>query len=344
MGDLLKDLARTRPSTPDVDQERMERDLARIVSLPRSSFREWAGAPAFRRLVPALVAVAVVALAVVLVPSEPRQQLGTAPEKWHVLSRLASLMVVGDATNPYVVRFASETDKWLAAEGQTTISQLSATVTPYSHEDGTKWVAAGSPSRAQQVGGNHQVRIGTLRPGVAKTNYPDFQMSNYDRVRFDALGSLPAKPVELKKSLEALIPNYDQTRDVDRLAALAMGMTAANVRPDQRSAAFELLKGLGAVRELGIVTLPNGRKGTGVALTRPDGFQFSNLETQLVIDEATLLPIIIRNVITTAQYGLPAGTSVSEEEFVVLEATSADPILPEDVVVNGEVESPIIEK
>lgn len=345
MGDLLKDLARTRPSTPDVDPERMERDLARIVALPRR--REWTGAPAFQRRVgPALVAAVVVALAIISVPSDREAQLATGPEKWHVLTRLSSLIVVGDAANPYVVQLSSETDKWLAAEGQLTISQLRGTVSPHVQEDVTKWAAAGHPERARQLGGNHDVRIGPLRPAVSKTNYPDFAMSNYSRFRFDALAALPANPVELKKTLEARVAqdNTGQDNPTYRVAVLAMGVMAANVRPDQRRAAFELLKGLGSVRQLDNVKLVTGRKNLAVALPAPPRFQFADLETQLVVNEESLLPIVMRDVITMPQYGLPTGTSVWEEEFLVLETTTADPLLPEGVIVNGEVDSPIIEK
>jgi hypothetical protein len=44
------------------------------------------------------------------------------------------------------------------------------------------------------------------------------------------------------------------------------------------------------------------------------------------------------------QFGLPAGEPISEEEYLLLEPASIDPIVPQDVVVNGEVESPIIER
>lgn len=35
MEDLLKNLAQAKPRTPEVDSERMERDLVRITSMPR---------------------------------------------------------------------------------------------------------------------------------------------------------------------------------------------------------------------------------------------------------------------------------------------------------------------
>ncbi|MFS8100448.1 hypothetical protein LFM09_25295 [Lentzea alba] len=346
MGDLLKDLARTRPSTPDVDPERMERDLARIVSLPRSSYRrEWAGAPSFRRLLPLLVAAAVVALAVVAVPSQPPAQMGKGPEKWRVLSRVTSLMVVGDPANPYVVRFASESDKWLAAEGQTTISQVSGTVMPFGPADDEKWKAAGSPSRAPQVGGNHDVRIGPMKPAVRKTNYPDFEIAPGDQMRFDELAKLPATPSALMAKLADLNSDPRQS-EVDRryrMALLAMGMMAANVTVEQRFAAYEVLLGL-FVRNVEKVTLPNTREGIVGVVPSPKTFQFKDVETQLVLDPDTRMPIMRRDVITTPQHGLAAGTSISEEEFVLLEASNSDPMLPTGVVVNGEVESPIIER
>ena len=148
MGDLLKDLARTRPSTPDVDPERMERDLARIVSLPRSSVHDWNGAPSFRRwLAPLVVGVAVVAMAVASVPSGPQVLMGTEAEKWHVLSRSTSLMVLGDPGKGYVVRISSETDRWLTPSEQVTISQIGGNVAPFEQKDVTAWEAAGKPTR-----------------------------------------------------------------------------------------------------------------------------------------------------------------------------------------------------
>ena len=146
------------------------------------------------------------------------------------------------------------------------------------------------------------------------------------------------KVIDLPACIDKITVN-----DGDRTAMLAIGMLSANVRPDQRAAAFELVKWHNP-RELGTVTLPDGRKGLGLAVRAPQKFQFTYLETQVVVDPQTFLPLVVRDVLTWPAYGLPVGTTVAEEEFKIIEATDAEPALPSGVTVNGEVESPIIER
>lgn len=345
MRDLLKELARTRPSTPDVDPARMERDLARIVSMPRFS-REWTGAPSFRRLVPVLVAVLVAALAVVLVPSDRSEQLATSPAGWHVMTRQTTLMAVGDPANPYVVRIQSDTDRWLSVERQTTVRQGGGGVVPFSAGDITKWEAAGRPGKARQVGGNHDVRIGPVAAAVSKTNDTGFAVTTVDRLSFDALRTLPTSQIPLQDALRTYISGFDRLPQDEaryRLALLAMDVLAMNTSPEQQLAAYQVLTGL-FVRNAEKVPLPNGREGLAGVVPTPPRFQFSNVETQLIIDPKTYSPLMIRDVITTPQHGLAAGTAISSVEFLAMGPTTGEPHVPAGVVVNGEADSPIVER
>jgi hypothetical protein len=205
--------------------------------------------------------------------------------------------------------------------------------------DGKEWEAAGRPEVVPQVGGNHLVRIGPMKPAVRKTSVSGLQMSLHSQDRFDSLDSLPAEPQELRKALETIAG-----KDAYRVGSLAMELMSLNVRDDQRRAAFEMIKTLDGARFLGEVTARNERKGIAVAIDAPSTFQFTNVETQLVMNPETGLPIIKRDVITTPQHGLPAQMAISEEEYLLLEQVAFEPILPLDVPVNGEVESPIIER
>ncbi|MEV6240278.1 hypothetical protein [Lentzea sp. NPDC051838] len=345
--DLMKDLARTRPSTPDVDPERMERDLARIVSLPRSSHhREWTGAPSFRRLVPFVVAALVMALAIVVVPSDRPEELATTPVRWQVVTRKTELMVVGDAANPYVLRYSFVTDRWLSRDGQTTVRQGGGGVAPFSDADIVKWEAAGKPGRARQVGGNHDVRIGPVAAAVTKTHDADFAISGDDRIRFDALRELPTDQIPLWNALSAMISGFDrlpQNEDRYRLALLAMDVLAMNTTPEQQLAAWRVLGGL-FIRNMEKITLPNGREGLSGVVPTPKRFQFTNVETQLIVDPKTYEPLMIKDVITAPQHGLAAGTAISSTEFLSLGPATGEPHIPDGVVVNGEVESPIMER
>jgi hypothetical protein len=337
MEDLLKDLAQAKPPAPEVDRDRMERDLVRITAMPRS-------APArtrfVKRFAPLLVIAAVIVLAVVLLPSPPQPVQPAAPAQWwHSLKREWSTMIVGDPANPYVVLLDSKTDQWLSANSQVTVLQKDGDVMPISLNNGNEWEAAGKPATVPQVGGNHLVRIGPMKPAVQKTNVSGFQMSVHSKVRFDSFDSLPAEPRELKKALETITG-----KDTYRIGSLAMGLMVSNVRSDQRQAAFELLKTLDGARFLSEVNLRDGRSGIGVAIAAPPTFQFSGVETQLVINPETGMPMVKRDMLTTPQHGLPANAPISEEEYLLLEQVTIEPIVPQDVPVNGEVESPIIEK
>ncbi|WP_434452007.1 hypothetical protein [Lentzea sp. E54] len=337
MEDLLKNLAQAKPRTPEVDSERMERDLVRITSMPRPARSR----PQFyRRFAPLLVAAGVIALVVVLLPRPtPPVQPAAPPQWWHVLTHQRSLMLVGDPANPYLVSFDSKTDRWVTSGTEVAVVQKDGNVDPYSHLDEAKWETAGRPATAPQVGGSRSVRIGPMKPAVQKTAVSGFQMSMHSPVRLDSFDSLPADPVELRKTLETLVG-----KDAYRVATLAMGLMAANVSDAQRQAVFELLKTLDGVRFLGEVPVREDDWGVGVAIAAPTAFQFSDVETQLVINPETGLPVVKRDVITTPQYGLPAGMFISEERYLLLDRTSIDPIVPQDVPVNAGVESPIIER
>lgn len=338
MEDLLKDLAMAKPPAPEVDHARMERDLARILELPRQR----SGRMQFvKRFAPLLVAAGVIALVVVLLP-QPTQpvQPGAPAQWWHMLTQQRSLMVVGDPANPYLVYFNSKTEQWLSASSQVTTVQKDGTVEPFSVDDEAKWEAAGKPATAPQVGGNYSVRIGPMKPAVQKTDVSGFQMSLHSWARLDSFDSLPTDPVELQKTLETLTGE----KTPYRIATLAMGLMTSNVRSDQRQAALDLLKTLDGVRFLDRVMLRNGNFGIGVAIAAPPAFQFSGVETQLLINPETGLPTVKRDVLTTPQHGLPAQMPISEEEYLLLEKVTIEPIVPQDVAVNGEVESPIIER
>ncbi|SDK58733.1 hypothetical protein SAMN04488074_106136 [Lentzea albidocapillata subsp. violacea] len=338
MEDLMKDLAQARPPVPEVDRDRMERDLARIVTLPQERpVRK----QLVRRFAPLLVIGAVIVLAVVLLPAPPQSVQPAAPPKWwHELTRQTSLMIVGDPADPYAVYLDSKTDRWLAANQQVTVVQKDGDVTPFSlQRGGNEWEAAGKPETVPQVGGNHLVRIGPMKPAVQKTAVSGFQMSLHSQARLDSLESLPAEPQELRKALETIVGN-----DAYRIGSLAMELISSNVRDDQRRAAFELIKTLDGARFLGELTVLSERRGIGVAMAAPPTFQFTDVETQLVINPETGLPIIKRDVITTPQHGLAAKTAISQVEYLLLEQVAIEPIVPQDVPVNGEVESPIIER
>lgn len=336
MEDLLKELAQAKPPAPEVDPARMEGDLARILAMPRHR-----PAKTLKRFAPLLVAAGVIALVVVLLPRPTQPVQPAAPAQWwHVLTRQWSLMLVGDLANPYLVMFDSKTDQWLSTNSQVTVVQKDGEVRFYSRDDEARWEAAGKPAEAPQLFGNHSVRIGPMKPAVQKTHVSGFQVSVHSWERLDSLDSLPTDPAELKKTLESLTAE----KTPYRIAVLAMGMMTSNVRDDQRRAAFELLKTLEGARVLDQVDVGDGRFGIGVAIAAPPQFQFHGVETQLVVNPETGLPIVKRDVLTSSQHGLPKGMTIAEEQYLLLDRTTIDPIVPADVPVNGEVESPIVER
>ncbi|GHH35584.1 hypothetical protein [Lentzea cavernae] len=337
MEDVLKNLAEAKPPAPEVDRDRMERDLARIVMLPRE---KPARKQFVRRFAPLAVIAAVIVLAVVLLPAPPQPVQPAAPAKWwHALSRQWSLMMVGDPADPYAVVIDSKTDRWTSANQHVTVLQKDGQVSVFSLDGGNEWEAAGKPEAVPQVGGSRLVRIGPLKPAVQKTDVSGFQMSLHSQVRFDSLDSLPAEPRELRNALETVVGADDY-----RVGSLAIELMASNVRNDQRRAAFELLESLKGARSLGDVSVHEGRSGIGVVVPAPATFQFTGVETRLVVDPETWRPLVKKDVITSAQFGLPAQTPISEEEYLLLEQVAFEPIVPQDVPVNAPVESPIIER
>jgi hypothetical protein len=244
------------------------------------------------------------------------------------------------------VRILSVTDRWFSAGSQTTVQQGGGGVVPFSASDMTKWEAAGRPGRARQVGGNHDVRIGPVAMAVTRTSDTTFAITAVDRLGLDTLHTLPTSRIPLENALRTHISGIDRLSQDEaryRLALLAMDVLAMNTTPEQQRAAYQLLTGL-FVRNMEKVPLPNGREGLMGVVPTPPRFQFSNVETQLMVDPKTYSPIMIRDVITTPQHGLAAGTAISTTEFLDMEPTTGEPHVPDDVVVNGEVDSPIIER
>ena len=328
MGDLLNDLAKIRPPDPEVDHDRMERDLARIIALPRPQPREWAGAPSFtRRFGPVLVALAATVLIVLtLLPPDHTTQVAEPQKWWHVQTRNTSLLPVGDPANPYVMQLTSDTEEWFSPGPHVKVSQLGGYVAPRSPAESTRWEAAGGPAVVPIVGMNHNLRVGPMRPSAWKDDISVFGPVTYDEVdglfsTVNALGSRQVKPPE-------------KPGDLMRLAI-------APLRDDQRPKLFALLKAL--ARDIGKVTLPDGRAGLGVALAPVESPLFGTVEEQLVVDERTAQPIVHRQVLTTARYGLPAGTPVWSAEYTSLGFTD-DASGPPDVNAIGQAESPIIER
>jgi hypothetical protein len=321
MGDLLKDLARTRPSTPDVDPERMERDLARITSLPR--LREWAGAPSFtRRFGPVLVAFAAVVLLVLAIrPSDHARQIAQPQPWWHVQTRSNSLLPVGDPADPYVMRLVSDTEEWFAPGRHVKVSQLNGMVAPKSANDDARWATAGAPMVVPIVGMNHNLRVGQMRPGAGKDD-------------ISAFGTIPYEEIgNLFTDVSALGSGVRPPREPGQMMRLAI----APLRDDQRQALLALLRT--SARDIGRVTLPDGRVGVGVALAPVESPQFGAVEEQLVVDERTAQPIVHQQVLITPRYGLPAGTPIWSEEYLHLGLTD-DASGPPDVSAIGEVVSP----
>jgi hypothetical protein len=338
MEDLMKKLAAAKPRTPEVDSERMERDLARITALPWSRRSR---PQVLRRFAPLLVIGAVVALVVVLLP-RPLEPVRPAapPQWWHVLTQHRTTMVVGDPANPYFVDMDWKNDRWLSANAEVAVLQKDGEVRTYSIGDEDRWEMAGRPAAVPQLGGSRSVRIGPMKPALQKTAVSGFQMSLHSQVRLDSFDSVPTDPAELKKMLESLVGG----KDAYRIATLAMDLMAANVSDVQRRAVFDLLKTLDGVRFRDDAPIGEGGRGLSVTIAAPPTFQFPDVETQLVVNPETGLPVVRRDVTTTPQYGLPAGLPISEEKYLLLDRTDIDPIVPQDIPVNGEVESPIIER
>ncbi|HUQ61209.1 hypothetical protein [Lentzea sp.] len=338
MEDLMKKLAAAKPRTPEVDPERMERDLVRIIALPWSRRSR---PQVLRRFAPLLVVGAVIALVVVLLP-RPAGPLKPAapPQWWHVLTQHRMTMVVGDAANPYFVDMDWKNDRWLSFSAEVAVLQKDGEVRTFSIDGNDRWEMAGRPATVPQLGGSRSVRIGPMKPALQKTAVSGFQMSLHSQVRLDSFDSVPTDPAELKKMLENLVG----TKDAYRIATLAMDLMAANVSDDQRRAVFDLLKTLDGVRFRDDVPMGEAGRGLGVAITAPPTFQFPDVETQLVVNPETGLPVLRRDVSTTPRYGMPAGLPIFEEKYLLLDRTTIDPIVPLDIPVNGEVESPIIER
>jgi hypothetical protein len=327
MADLLNDLAKIRPPDPEVDHDRMERDLARIVALPRPQPPGRTRVRSFtRRYGPALVAfAAVVLLVLTLRPPDRTAQIAEPKAWWHVQTRTTALLPVGDPANPYVMQLTSDKEEWFAPVRHVRVSQLNGVVSPRSAADGARWETAGVPAVVPIVGTNHNLRVGPLRPTAWQDADSTFGTIPYENI--DALFPDAAAPGT------AVSP----PREPGQLMRLAIGP----LRDDQRQALFALLKA--SARDMGRVTLPDGRVGLGVALTPVASPLFGTVEEQLVVDERTALPIVHRQVLTADRYGLTAGTPVSSEEYLHLGLTD-DASGPPDVNPIGEPEPPIFER
>jgi hypothetical protein len=323
MGDLLNDLARTRPPTPEVDHDRMERDLARITALPRPGRRAWASSFG-RRFGPVLVAVAAVVLLVLAVlPSDRAEPIANLGTWWHVQTRYTTLWQVGDPANPYLMRHAYDSDEWVAPGRQVTVTQLNGLISPRSAEDATKYEAAGKPNPVPVVGMKWSLRVGPLRPAASSEPY----MPILENVPFEAIAGLPTDVEELRK-----IVNHPSH---------GFSLASSPLRTDQRHALFALLKTM--TRDLGKVTLPDGRTGLGVAIAPVESFWTGNYEEQLIVDEQTAEPIVIRHVLVAPWSNLPAGTVVTSTEFVHLGMTRGAEG-PPDVERIGKGEDPIVKR
>ncbi|MFI6098369.1 hypothetical protein ACIA8G_22675 [Lentzea sp. NPDC051213] len=329
MGDLLKDLARTKPLTPEVDHDRMERDLAQITAMPRPAV--WSGQAAWRRLAPVAVAFGVVAVLVIaLLPSDRPEPAGPLSEWWHVRAHVSSLTVVGDSANPYVMETRADSDRWLTPERELVFFQQNGSVGPRTPADGEKWEAAGWPLKLPIVGSNDRaLRPGRFRPAARET----FDGKYSNQVSFAEWAAVPTDTSELKKVLEAFARDSSDLGTLNhRIGRLAMEITASPLRPEQRQAALAVLRTLPGVRD----------NGVGLALPSPPSSQYAGLETQLVVDIQTGKAVTIRTVITSAQHGLPAGTAVETQDFQFIGLSGPPPRLPDDVPINGEVDSPFI--
>ncbi len=329
MGDVLKDLGRAKPPTPAVDPERMERDLAQILTLPRPQppgVRR--GRVAFRQLAPALAAVGVVALLLlVLLPSGRSQSPAGSGEWWRVQVASSSLTVVGTDADPYVLELRTETSYWLTEQRKLVVN-ANGHVGWRSETDLNRWLAAGSPTQVPEVGTPRSVRVGPVRASARETTDGSFA-SEYVQLPFTERDRLPSDPAELREVLTSLT-GPDGSPYV--LARLAMAITATPLRPDQRQAALSLLRTLNGVRDT----------GTGLAVAAPPAGQFTQLETQLVVDHETSQAISIRTVLTSPERGLPAGAAVESEDYNLIGMTRDSPQTPTDVLVNGEPDSPFI--
>ncbi|SES42866.1 hypothetical protein [Lentzea albida] len=336
MEDVLKNLAEARPPVPEVDAARMERDLARIIALPRERpVRK----QFVRRFAPLAVVAAVITLVVVALPAPPQPVQPAAPAPWwRVLRQQTSLMVVGEPAKPYVVRFGSKTDQWQAGNREIAVVQKDGEVKPYARDDDAAWEAAGRPEVVPQLGGSRSVRIGPMAPAVQESYVSGLSLTSAYWERLESFDDLPADPAGMRAKLQP------EEKGAYELADLVMAVMIANVRDDQRRGGFELLKSLDGARYLDHVRLPSGGEGVGVAIPAPPQFQFSGVETWFVINPGTGKPVLKRNVLTSSQHGLPVNTPISEEQYLLLEKTNVEPVLPLGVPVNGKVESPIIER
>lgn len=323
MGDLLNDLRQTRPPAPEVDHDRMERDLARITALPRPGRRTWASSFG-RRFGPVLVAVAAVVLLVLTVlPSDRAEPIAHPGPWWHVQTRYTTLWQVGDPANPYVMRLAYDSDSWFAPGRQVKVDQLNGLAGPRSAEDAAKYEAAGKPNPVPIVDLPLSLRVGPLRPAASSEPY----MPILANVPFEAIAALPADVEGLRKTVKHATDGFS--------------LASSPLRTDQRQALFALLKTM--ARDLGKVTLPDGRTGLGVAIAPVESFWTGNYEEQLIVDEQTAEPIVLRHVLVAPWANLPAGTVVTSTEFVHLGMTSGVEG-PPDAGAIGKGESPIIRR
>ncbi|KOV88874.1 hypothetical protein [Nocardia sp. NRRL S-836] len=327
MGDVLKDLGRAKPPTPAVDHERMERDLAQILTLPRpqppGARRDQA---TFRRLAPALAAVGVVALLLLtLLPSDRSQSPAGPGEWWHVQVASSALTVVGTTADPYVLELRTDTAYWLA-DRRKVVVRANGHMGWRSEADLTRWLAAGSPAQVPEVGTARAVRVGPVRASARESTDGPFGPVHV-QWPFTERDRLPSDPAELRAVLRSADGGSPYVH-----ARLAMAMTAAPLRLDQRRAALSLLRTLDGVRD----------NGVGLAVAAPPAGQFTHLETQLVVDQETAQAISVRTVLTAAEHGLPAGAVVESEDYSLVGTTHDAPQVPADVLVNGEPDTPFI--
>ncbi|WP_149260408.1 CU044_5270 family protein [Actinomadura sp. K4S16] len=272
-------------------------------------------------------------------------QTETTGAFWHQVTVSSATYTVGKSDNRYAVTVRSKAETWTPGRpgGKAWAAQQELGARPATKADEDAWRRAGSP-------GTFEIEVpvapgakGRLKGFTAKTtpgprSFSGSALVDGDKVfwlgrnvSMKDLRALPSDPKRLKATLLRWYTGHDtesnRSMSSDRwLYTVARGLVMEMpVKPGVRAAAFRMLAGLPAVRSLGKVTDPQGRKGNAIALDEktPQGV----IRNEMIIDLASGAALAGMNVMVAPAAGarVPAGRTMDSTALVGAEWTDSKP-------------------
>ncbi|MCP2169395.1 CU044_5270 family protein [Goodfellowiella coeruleoviolacea] len=212
---------------------------------------------------------------------------------------------------------------------------------PRTEADGVIWREVGSPAEPEF---KHSTAYSAKVPAVGTSPQPKFYETSLAdlvypiggrEVSYADLQALPKDPVELRKLLARSIASSEEgSVELTRwLFHQAASLITLPVPTEVRQAAYRLIADLPGVQALGEITDPNGRRGVGVGLPRGESPDYGTTEEQLIIDQATGLPLAQQEVLRQpgaerTRFGLKDGDVVRSSTTLRAEWTDEQLAVP----------------